>query len=145
MCYTVYVSTTSNEALDLEPCPLYRFEHLTDGDDPAIYGLLAYPSRWYLSGQWGGCSCHFRHAGQGWDLGFSPPADWCPEDEDDIAATGAVYDLLRRLVDGGESVDSIDVWSGTEPWQVETMGVSLAEVPRESFRFMEGRRFVFSP
>lgn len=144
MCYVIYVSTTSPEALDRLPGSLYRFMSLIEDQDPAIVGLLAHPYRWYLECQYGGCSCHFRHLGEGGDLDFSPPEDWCPEDPDDIEATAAVYDVLEPLVAGGYELDLIDAWNGTPSTAIRDVPVSLREVPRDRFRFFENHRFLLT-
>ena len=144
MCYLIYLSTTSLEDLSHLPSKLYRFLPLTKHDDPAIVNLLGHPVRWYLQCQYGGCSCHFRHLGEGSDLDFAPPADWCPEDADDIEATKAVYDVLEGMLTDGHKVDLMDVWVNTKPEAITVFDVSLSEVDRDSFRFFENRKFNLS-
>ena len=144
MCYTVFLSTTSAEALDELPSALYKFVCTTEQDDRAIGDLLKYPHRWYLTGQYGGCSCHFRHDAEGNNSGFGIPEDWCPEDADNIESTGAVYDALTHIVAGGHSVDLVDIWNGAGPEGIRDLSVSLHDVPRDAFRFFENVRFVLS-
>src|SRR5262245_42174927 len=114
MCYMIYLSTTCPEDLGLLPSNIYRFQRLTTENDPVITDQLDYPFRWRLEGRYGGCSCHFRHLG-GELLEFAPPADWLPEDADDIEATKAVYDVLGRMLADGHKVDLVDVWSNDQP------------------------------
>src|SRR5438105_4568891 len=103
MCYVIYLSTTSEEDFLQLPTDLYRFEHAdAPGDAPAI-GLLQYANKWYLSSRYGGCSCHYRHlAGSDRSApAFGPPEDWCPEDDDNIESTAAVYDVFARILAAG--------------------------------------------
>jgi hypothetical protein len=141
MCYLIYLSTTSQEDLSRLPSKLYYFRPLTEEDDPAIINLLDNPVRWYLECQYGGCSCHFRHLDGGSETDFFPPADWMPEDADDIEATKAVYDVLARLLAEGHKVDLVDIWENTPPEAITVLDVSLSEVDRDSFRFFEHRKF----
>ena len=145
MCYTIYLSTTSGEDLsDLNDGPFF-FYRPSEHDDPDMLALLEHPSRWYLGSQYGGCSCHFRHVQMDREPEFVPPEDWCPEDEDDIEATKAVYDVLSRIVSEGHKLDLLSIWEGCSPDAVKAARFSLSEVPRESFRFFEDYRFVVSP
>jgi len=75
---------------------------------------------------------------------FAPPEDWNPEDEDNIEATGAVYDVLVGILTGGHKVDLIDAWSNTLLEAITALDVSLSEVDRDSFRFFENRKFNLS-
>ena len=146
LCYSVYMSTTAAGALAAGNSGHYRLRQW-DGDAPEIVGLLAYPARWELLGRHGGCSCHFRHLVEQniGHLGFGPPVDWFPEDEDDLEATRAVYDLLSRLLETGNQVDLIDVWSDPSPDNIHSVAVSLREAGRDSFSFWENRRMDLKP
>ncbi|MCX6380814.1 MAG: hypothetical protein NT023_15305, partial [Armatimonadetes bacterium] len=97
----------------------------------------------YLEGQYGGCSCHFRHLFEveGSEMDFGPPADWFPEDADDVKSTKAVYDVLARLLTEGHKVDLVDVWENTPPEAIPALNVSLGEVDRDSFQFFENHTF----
>ena len=141
MCYVIYLSTTSQDDLSRLPPKLYRFCRLTGTDDPAIVNLLENPVRWYLECQYGGCSCHFRHFHGEQETDFCSPAGWFPEDEDDIAATKAVYDVLQTLLTEGHRVDLLDIWLGTQPDAVTVLELSLSTVDRDSFRFFENVKF----
>ena len=77
-------------------------------------------------------------------MDFAPPADWCPEDADDIEATKAVYDVLARLLAEGHKVDLVDIWANTKPEALSVFDVSLSEVDRDSFRFFENRKINLS-
>jgi hypothetical protein len=142
MCYTIFLSTTSAEALDALPYELYQFVRTTEKEDQTIGDLIKYPHRWYLTGQYGGCSCHFRHLGEGSDMYFSPPEDWSPEDADDIESTGAVYDALAHIVTSGHRLDLVDMWNGTDPADIRDLPISLSNVSRDAFRFFENHRFI---
>ncbi len=144
MCYSVYLSTTSLDDLSGLPSKLYRFRPLTKADEPAIVRLLDHSSQWYLEGQYGGCSCHFRHLCEGNERDFAPPFDWSPEDADDIEATQAVYDVLAGLLASGHKVDLIDLWEDTESEAITVLDLSLVDVARDSFRFFESCKFNLS-
>jgi predicted membrane GTPase involved in stress response len=77
----------------------------------------------------------------GGDMPFGPPEDWCPEDADDIEATKAVYDLFVDMLAEGHKVDVLTVWASAAPTAVTTVDVSLSEVARDSFRFVENYKF----
>jgi len=144
VCYSIYLSTTSEEDLSVLPSTLFRFIPATEDYDVEILSLLDHPARWHLECQYGGCSCHFRHLGEGSDLGFAPPADWCPEDDDDIESTKAAYDVIAHILAGGHKLDLVDVWTDAKAAEVTTLDVSLSEVQRDSFRFFENRKFMLS-
>ncbi|MFI5387579.1 MAG: hypothetical protein ACHQ50_15835 [Fimbriimonadales bacterium] len=145
MCYSIYISTTTDEDLAALPSTLFRFERDPEAETPAMRDLLAHPHRWFLTGQGGGCSCHFRHVMGESDFGFGPPVDWYPEDEDDVESTHAVYEVFARVVNSGHQVDVVDMWSDMMPQYVDPMEVSLSQVPAESFRFFDGKRFILRP
>ena len=144
MCNLVYFSTTSEEDLAQLSSSVIRMRAPDDSDDESLLDLLAHPSRWYLESRYGGCSCHYRHRMYGDPSEFGPLEEWSNEDADDIESTLAAYDLFQRLVAEGDAVDVLDVWNDTPPEDVRELFVSLSDVPRESFRFFEGYRFVFS-
>lgn len=144
MCYEIYLSTTSPDDLSNLPCELYHFMPLTQDDLPVIVNLLDNPVRWFLECQYGGCSCHFRHLNDVGEMYFAPPEDWYPEDEDNIVATSAVYDVLVGILTDGHKVDLIDAWSNTSLEAITALDVSLSEVDRDSFRFFENRKFHLS-
>ena len=144
MCYLLYISTTSLEDISRLPSKLYHFRPLTKADEPAIVRLLDHPQRWFLECQYGGCSCHFRHLCAGNERDFSPPADWFPEEADDIEATKAVYDVLARLFASGYKVDLLDLWEDTKPDAITTLDISLSTVDRAAFRFFESYKFNLS-
>lgn len=140
MCHLIYLSTNSDQDLATLPSDLFSFVRPSKAEIEQMKGLLRHQNVWYLTGAYGGCSCHFRHLlWESTSLGFGDPEDWFPEDEDDIASTHAVYDAISDLVKQGYKVDLVDQWSG-DP--VETsLEVSLCEVTRTKFRFWAGHRF----
>lgn len=144
MCYSIYLSTTSQEDLSSLPSTLYRFLPLTEEDDPDILRLLDYPVQWYLQCRYGGCSCYFRHLGAGSDMNFAPPEDWFPEDLDDLEATQAVYEVLVRILAEGHRVDLVDAWTDAQPETITLLDVSVSEVPQDNFRFFENHKFNMS-
>ncbi|MCH7945706.1 MAG: hypothetical protein IIC73_06805, partial [Armatimonadetes bacterium] len=111
----IYLSTTSDEDLsELNDGPFF-FLRPTDQDDAESLALLEHPNKWFLSGQYGGCSCHFRHRQGVEPLGFGVPLDWYHEDEDDLESTKAVYDVLTRIVSEGHKLDLLDYCEGYGP------------------------------
>lgn len=101
--------------------------------------------------RYGGCSCHFRHHDGDRDLRFLPPIRSAvtnndqDEDDDIIESTQAAYDLFSRLVNAGHRLDIFDSYNDGVPAKLETVQVSLGEVGREAFRFLEHKRMVLSP
>jgi hypothetical protein len=77
------------------------------------------------------------------DLGFGPPEDWFPEDEDNIEATIVAFHFFARLVREGHGVDVVDVWTGEGVESIQELEVSVDEMPAESFRFFQNYRFNF--
>ena len=77
-------------------------------------------------------------------MDFAPPADWCPEDAEDIEATRAVYDALAVLLAEGHKVDVMDIGANAPPEAITTLDVSLSEVDRDAFRFFENHKFNLS-
>lgn len=143
MCYSINLSTTSDEDLSkLNDGPFF-FLAPTHPGDLEFLALLEHPNKWCLSCQYGGCSCYFRHREGVEPLGFGPPLDWYQEDEDDHESTKAVYDVLLRLVSEGHELDLLDIWEGCTPSDVKTKEVSLKEVSRDDFAFFENCRFIF--
>lgn len=163
MCNLVALSTTCPDDLRRIEQACCLLEPL-DEDDP-LYSLLEHPHRWFVSSQYGGCSCHFRHWSgwytKPWETGpdgapvhhretepnFGPPQDWFPEEDDDVQATAEFWDILQGLVAAGQAVEVLCVWErppGTG-YELRTHDVSLREVPREAFRFNDGWRFRIRP
>ncbi len=148
MCRLIYVSTTSEEDLGAVASEHIRFEPTTAQDDAVVLALLEHPRRWYLTREFGGCSCHFRHC-MAIDshtgeriIDFEPPQPWLPEEPDDVAATVEAYEVFRRIVEEGYSLDIVDVWADARPETVESVAVSVTEVPPDNFRFHDDRRLV---
>ena len=142
MCYTVFLSTTSADDLskyDFDAVSFVGGAPAQEMDRPYL-ARLHYPAKYFVS-TYGGCSCHFRHAEERDDL-FEPPADWSPEDPEDVEATGKLYDLLMQWVSNGDRVDLIDVWNDDEVF--EEVEVDLSTVPKEAFRLVNGVHMNFS-
>lgn len=142
MCYELYLSTGSSEDLDKYNSEFVRFERPEHWDDK-IAKVLQYPQKWFV-GSKSGCSCTFRHLLEG-DLGFDEPQDWMPEEQDAVKATAQLYRVIASVVQGGDKVDCLDVWSGIEPTQIKTISVRLSLVPEKAFRLFENYHFVFEP
>ncbi len=145
MCYILYLSTDSEEDLSLLPHDHYMISRLPvdwEEDSDAI-ACLGYPNKWLMDGQYGGCSCHFRHLGEESMMRFGPPEDWCPEDADDVGATIGAFQLFSRLTGEGHGVDVVDVWSGKPREKVHELEISVGEMPDEDFRFFENYKFNF--
>ena len=134
--------TLSNEPNDLG--------EVDNSEEAQLLRLLSYSNNWYLSGKYGGCSCHFRHTEGGYHPTtkqtsmpyFSIPEDWSPEDPEDVESTAAFYDALVQIVNTGYQVEILDAWSGTKPTRIRTIPISLTKVPRDKFRFFNGFRFI---
>ena len=161
MCYSVYLSTNSNEDLSLIKSEEFSLSRLTTKDEPderdmdnteeaQLLRLLSHSNNWYLSGKNGGCSCHFRHTEESFQPNmkktfmpyFSIPEDWSPEDPEDVESTASFYDALVLMVSRGYQVEILDTWTGTKPARIRSMPVSLSTVSRDQFRFFNGFRFI---
>lgn len=143
MCYTVFISTDGSQDLSALPREEFRFEKPIAEEILNVGEFLKYPNRWFLSSKYGGCSCHYRHLMEGnASMGFGEPEEWFPEDEEDVASTGAVYDALAALVGEGHRVDLVDLWNGDAPAILQEVVVDLSVVRRDAFRFWEGARSV---
>ncbi|MFB3855084.1 MAG: hypothetical protein ACE148_14845 [Vicinamibacterales bacterium] len=78
-------------------------------------------------------------------LGFGEPEDWCPEEEEPLAATRRLYDILKELVQSGHQIELVDCWSGDEDVEPVRLDVSVSEVPATHFRLFEGYVFSLRP
>lgn len=144
MCYSVYLSTTSDADLTEWGNELCKFEKGIWPDDQEIVDLLRHPHKWFVT-RYGGCSCHFRHNMNYPDLpAFGPPEEWMPEDPDEIESSAAAYDLFMKLLDGGSQLDIVSVWQPCATDEVTSLDVRLADVPRDSFRFVANVMFSFT-
>ena len=145
MCYMTIVSTTSEADLTKLNTPLVRFSKDTSGVPEVIF--LNYPHKWFL-GSKDGCSCAFRHIGDGaMELGFSEPVDWWEESQEDLEATLQVVEVFRTILRDGHRLDCIDTWAShsKDPQRLAgDLDVNLGEMSAKSFRFFEGYRFEFS-
>jgi hypothetical protein len=142
MCYELYLSTSSSEDLAEHNSELLRFERQEPSRNE-IAGVLLNPQKWFV-GSKSGCSCTFRHLAGG-DPGFDEPQDWSPEEEDNVRATAELYRVIASLVQSGDKVDCLDIWSETKTADVKMIAVSLGVVPEKAFRFFENYHFVFEP
>ena len=139
MCYTIYLSTDSNQDLSLNNSDLVHFKKQTV-EEP-FDSLLRYDQQWYV-GSKSGCSCTFRHLFSV-DLGFGEPVDWYPEDEDEIAATLLFVEIVRKIIERGYEVDCIDAWYGATKEDILEKQVNLDEIKDAQFRFFENYHFIF--
>lgn len=141
MCYVVLLSTTSGADLGRYDSELLHFER--ELPEAQVVAALKYPNRWFV-GSKSGCSCTFRHL-HATELGFGPPVDWYPEEDDEVAGTLEFVAVVRHLVEAGERVDCIDAWSGEAAADPAVLEVDLGEVADAEFRFFEDRHFDFTP
>jgi len=106
---------------------------------------LKYKNRWLL-GSRDGCSCGFRHLHtSAVELGFDVPQDWYEEAPEDIESTLEFAEVVLGLVQTGAKVDCIDVWehATSESTTEDILPVAISSMPKQNFRFMECRHFVF--
>jgi hypothetical protein len=80
------------------------------------------------------------------DLGFGEPAEWYPEEPEDIAATIRFIAVMRDLIARGAAVDCIGAWPQGDGAAAlaGTIDVDLSGIGDQAFRFFENHRFVFS-
>lgn len=145
MCYMVYISTDCADDLSCRSSELVRFREPSAETWSPCPRILKHEHRWFVGSQ-SGCSCTFRHLSHGSiELGFGPPEEWFPEDQDEIDATRQLHDILRGIVQRGRQVDLLDCWSGDEEEDAVALDVSLTVVPVEHFRLFEGYVFTMKP
>lgn len=145
MCYMTVLSTTSSADLAQYSNVLVDFSRELPG--LAEERFLMHEFKWFI-GSRSGCSCDLRHLGAGSEeLGFSEPAEWFPEETEDIEATRMICAIIRRLVSLGEQVDCVDAWASDSPPSSPLTGdieVDLSAVKDTEFRFFERHRFTFT-
>lgn len=143
MCYMVILSTDSSEDLSAHNDEIVKFSR--DLPPLAEVDLLAYPQKWFVVSR-DSCSCGFRHlCVPSVELGFSEPAEWFPEQPEDIEATLRFMRVVRGLLEAGAHVDCIDAW-GHESDSAKLIGairVDLSAIDDHCFRFFENHRFDF--
>ncbi len=139
MCYSVYISTNSDEDLGNRNSELVRFEKIADSNTQPCTGLLGFKNKWFV-GSKSGCSCTFRHL-YSIEAGFGEPEDWCKEEQDDIDATKELYRALAFLLSDGYEVELLDCWWGTKPEKIITIDVSLDDVSESAFKMFENHKF----
>jgi len=140
MCYSLYLSTSSDEDLTKYNSDLLRFRP-ADPTDEKWTGLMWHEHKWFV-GSKSGCSCTFRHFSTT-DLGFTEPQDWCPEDEDNVRATAELYRVIHTLVAAGEHVDCVDAWRDAKPDDIKEMTVTFDTVSEKQFLLFENHHFLF--
>jgi len=139
VCYSIYLSTNSDQDLSAENCDLVSF---SKEPVPEPYrSLLKFPHQWFV-GSKSMCSCTFRHLFS-IELGFGEPVDWYEEGEDEIAATLLFINIIRRISKLGFQVDCIDTWEGTGREDIIEISVNLDDIADDQFRFFENHHFVF--
>jgi hypothetical protein len=139
MCYSVYLSTDSDEDLGARNSALVRFKAVAHTDVAPYALLLQYRNPWFV-GSKAGCSCTFRHL-HSIELGFGAPVDWYPEEQDEIDATRELHTTLVDVLSSGHCLDLIDAWEGARVDDIITLDVTLDEVSATTFRLFENHRF----
>ena len=141
MCYLVYMSTDFPGDLTQHNSILISFNKHFSDFEPEIRDLLLYKYLWYV-GSKSGCSCTFRHLSSV-EIGFGKPVDWYPENSDAIKATRIFYNVALSLISSGNTIDCIEIWSGTTKDQIKRLKVDLLTIKRDEFRFFENHHFIF--
>ena len=140
LCYSIFLSTDSNQDLSSNNSDLIRFKQQII-EEP-VRSILKNEHQWFL-GSKSVCSCTFRHL-YSTELGFAEPVDWYPEEADEITATLKFIKIVRSLVNQGYQVDCIDTWYGATMDDFQEMKVDLKDVADEQFRFFENHYFIFT-
>lgn len=142
MCYSLYISTNSDQDLASFNNDLIKFEKIQKTDEELPTEILTYENFWYV-GSSSGCSCSFRHLMTP-ELGFSEPVDWYEESEKEIEATQQLYDVLKQELDRGWQIEIVDKWPPIEPNKIKEMNVSFSKINRNQFRLIENYKFTLS-
>ena len=145
MCYSIYVATTSSRDLASHIGTRIRFQRDLWTPEPAALELLIYPNRWFLTREFGGCSCHFRHVVEINDPLFEPYEEWQERDPDDLEATWEAFEVFRSLVEAGEGLEVMNLWHDASPDKVKSFDVNLSKIPPNAFQFVENARLHFRP
>jgi hypothetical protein len=142
VCYVVWLSTSSDEDLEAtSAAPGLSFSReCRDAVDQAVAARLLNEHKWYV-GSASGCSCGFRHVTTA-ELGFGMTEEWLEEEADNLAATVAFIQVVRRLVNAGHKVDCIAIWVSDDLAGLQTITVDLDRVADDEFRFFERYQFV---
>lgn len=142
MCYSLILSTTTDEDLAVRNSEFVRFSRDLPGGVEAIQ--LQYPEVWYV-GSKTGCSCTFRHLNSP-ELGFGAPEDWYPEEADEVEATLRLIEIIRELVEHGFSVDCFDAWIEGDGSCAGAgrINVDLGTLQDDAFRLIENHYFDFT-
>ena len=144
MCYMVVVSTTSTFDLTQLNTPLVKFSKDVSNVPEAVF--LKYPHKWFV-GSKDGCSCAFRHLGSdAIELGFTEPADWLEEDQEDIEATRELAEKLSAILSENHQLDCVDAWANDSDEPVPLAGsieVDLHAMSARCLRFFEGYHLDF--
>ena len=146
MCNVIFFSTDISEDFSKLDTKLFRCYVPPEDVIEMVRDALANPNTCYLACRYGGCSCHFRHAQRfSKDKSFRPATPEDDEDADNIESTEAFYDLCTRLVLEGHRIDIYDTWDGEEGVVEETREISVRDLSRDAFRFVEYCRIVLIP
>jgi hypothetical protein len=144
MCYITLLSTSDDIDLSQGNTPLLRFDPQLPGVPEERY--LRFAHKWHVRSA-SDCSCQRRHLmAPSDDFGFGEPADWFPENEEDIEATLRFVACIKSLVSRGAGVDCVDArahGNGKPASPAGELEVDLAEVRGTSFRFFENYCFTF--
>ncbi len=140
MCYSIYVSTDSNQDLSGGNGELLQFRKEAIAEPFST--LLRHENQWFV-GSKSVCSCTFRHL-LSTELGFSEPVDWFEEGEDEIEATLLFIKIVRRLIVQRHQVDCLDAWYCVAKEDITEMKVNLKDLDDEQFRFFENQHFIFN-
>jgi len=139
VCYSIYLSTDSDQDLSSRNSDLVRFKK--EPIPEPYQSQLRYPNQWYV-GSKSGCSCTFRHL-YSVKLGFGEPVEWYEEDQHEIAATLTFIKVIRQILKQGFIADCVDSWEGTQPEEMIEISVNLEDIGDEQFRFFENHHFLF--
>ena len=139
MCYSIFLSTNSDQDLSVKNSDLVSF---SKEPAPEHYrSLLKFPHQWFV-GSKSNCSCTFRHL-YSVELGFGEPVDWYEEGDDEVAATLSFIKSVRKFLKLGFQVDCIDIWEGTEREDIIEISVNLNDIADDQFRFFENHHIMF--
>jgi hypothetical protein len=139
MCYSLYLSTNSNQDLKKYNDSQISFKKIDKEDE--IVQLLKNENKWFV-GSSSGCSCTFRYLSDD-SLEFGEPEDWMPEEKEEIEATLKLYEVIYKLIADGYSVECINTWEDIKSSDIKTLELEIDKISAKEFRLFENHLFKF--
>lgn len=143
MCHYICISTNSDIDLSKFNIPNVGFYKLHESAEPEV---LKYQYKWNVCMPIEPyCCCHFRINDA--DIGFTPLQEWMDECEDDeeVINTRWLFQIIKNLVNSGQSIDSLCFWMDDVGLNPEEQTLNVNGIVKEDFAFISNVYFEFKP